>query len=81
MTYRYNLDYLEPADSNDRSLLGVLDHLLDRGVLLWGELRISVAQVDLIEVGLKLMLTSTRTADRWRRTTAQHASCRPGDRQ
>src|SRR3954470_1037647 len=39
MTYRYDLDYLEPSDG---SLLGVLDHLLDRGVLLWGELRISV---------------------------------------
>ena len=80
MTYQHDLDYLEPADSSDGSLLGVLDHLLDRGVLLWGELRISVADVDLIEVGLKLMLASTRTADRWRRTTAQRASGPPGDR-
>ena len=80
MTYQYDLDYLEPADSGDGSLLGVLDHLLDRGVVLWGELRISVADVDLIEVGLKLMLASTRTADRWRRTTAQRASRLPGDR-
>jgi hypothetical protein len=80
MTYQYDLDYLEPADSGDGSLLGVLDHLLDRGVVLWGELRISVADVDLIEVGLKLMLASTRTADRWRRTTARRASRLPGDR-
>jgi hypothetical protein len=76
MTYRYDLDYLEPSDG---SLLGVLDHLLDRGVLLWGELRISVANVDLIEVGLKLMLASVRTADHWRRTTAQGASGLPGE--
>ena len=74
MTYQYDLDYLEPADSSDGSLLGVLDHLLDRGVVLWGELRISVADVDLIEVGLKLMLASTRTADLWRRETAQRAA-------
>ena len=80
MTYRPNLDYLEPAEAGDGSLLGVLDQLLDRGVLLWGELRISVAEVDLIEVGLKLMLASTRTADRWRRTTAQRAAGLPGDR-
>jgi gas vesicle structural protein len=80
MTYRSDRDYLEPADSSDGSLLGVLDHLLDRGVVLWGELRISVAQVDLIEVGIKLMLTSTRTADRWRRTTARRASGLPDDR-
>ena len=80
MTYRHTLDYLEPADSNEGSLLGVLDHLLDRGVVLWGELRISVADVDLIEVGVKLMLTSTRTADRWRRITARRATDLPGDR-
>jgi hypothetical protein len=80
MSYQSDLDYLEPADSSDGSLLGVLDHLLDRGVVLWGELRISVADVDLIEVGLKLMLASARTADRWRRTTAQRASGLPGER-
>jgi len=80
MTYQYDLDYLEPADSSDVSLLCVLDHLLDRGVVLWGELRISVAGVDLIEVGLKLMLASARTADRWQRITAQRASGLPGDR-
>jgi hypothetical protein len=74
MTYRHDLDYLEPAASGDGSLLDLLDHLLDRGVMLWGELRISVADVELIEVGLKLMLASARTADRWRRTTAQRAS-------
>ena len=81
MTYQSDLDYLEPAASPDGSLLGVLDHLLDRGVVLWGELRISVAEVDLIEVGLKLMLASTRTADHWRRTTALRAAGLPGDRQ
>ena len=80
MTYRSDLDYLEPGASSDGSLLGMLDHLLDRGVMLWGELRISVADVELIEVGLKLMLASTRTADRWRRTTAQRAACAARDR-
>lgn len=80
MTYRSDLDYLEPGASSDGSLLAMLDHLLDRGVMLWGELRISVADVELIEVGLKLMLASTRTADRWQRTTAQHAACAARDR-
>ncbi|BAM87507.1 gas vesicle protein GvpJ 2 [Bradyrhizobium oligotrophicum S58] len=79
MTYRADLDYLEPAASSEGSLLELLDHLLDRGVLLWGELRISVADVELIEVGLKLMLASARTADRWRQTTTQRASIAPGD--
>jgi len=79
MTYQHDLDYLDPAGASDGSLLGVLDHLLDRGVLLWGELRISVADVDLIEVGVKLMLASVRTADDWRRTTAQRGSGLPGE--
>jgi gas vesicle structural protein len=80
MTYQSDLDYLDSTDSPDGSLLGVLDHLLDRGVVVWGELRISVAEVDLIEVGIKLMLASTRTADHWRRTTVLRAAGLPGDR-
>ncbi|CCD94530.1 putative gas vesicle protein gvpJ 2 [Bradyrhizobium sp. ORS 375] len=77
--YRADLDYLEPAASDEGSLLELLDHLLDRGVLLWGELRISVADVELIEVGLKLMLASAHTADRWRRTTTERASAVAGE--
>jgi hypothetical protein len=80
MTYRNDLDYLEPTGRSDDSLLSVLDQLLDRGVMLWGELRISVAQVDLIEVGLKLMLASTRTADRWRRLATERAAGLPEKR-
>ena len=72
---------LESALRSDTAAYAKYFHsMLDRGVLLWGELRISVADVDLIEVGLKLMLASTRTADAWRLTTAQRAAGPPGER-
>lgn len=40
------------------SLLDLLDRILDRGVVLTGDLTISVADVDLIVVGLRLLLAS-----------------------
>lgn len=39
-------------------LLDLLDRILDKGVILYGEVVISVAEVDLIYVGLKVLLTS-----------------------
>ncbi|MBI3977126.1 MAG: gas vesicle protein, partial [Chloroflexi bacterium] len=46
------------AETQDVTLLEALDRLLDRGVVLAGDLTISVADVDLIFVGLKVMLAS-----------------------
>jgi len=66
MTWRNDVDFLEPAHLSHGSLLELLNRLLDRGVLVWGDLRISVAGVELIEIGLKVMLVSTETAERWR---------------
>ncbi len=40
------------------ALLEVLDRLLDRGVVVVGDLRISVADVDLLFVGVKLFVSS-----------------------
>ena len=41
------------------TLLELVDRLLDRGVVLSGDITISVADVDLIVLGLRLLLTST----------------------
>lgn len=47
------------------SLLDVLDTVLDRGVVLAGELTISVAGVDLIYVGLQVVIaTAERLGER-----------------
>jgi hypothetical protein len=53
-------------DATDVTILDLLDRALDKGVLLWGELVISVADVDLVYVGLKALLCSVDSADRMR---------------
>ena len=46
------------------SLLEVLDHVLNQGIIIRGNLIISLAGVDLIYVGLDVILTSVETAMR-----------------
>lgn len=46
----------------DLSLLDVLDHVLHQGVIVRGNIVISLAGIDLIYVGLDAILTSVETA-------------------
>ena len=48
------------------TLLDLLDRILNKGVVLWGDATISVADVDLIYLGLKVLVTSVETAERMR---------------
>jgi hypothetical protein len=50
----------DPGD--ETSLLDILDHVLNAGVILRGNLVISLAGVDLIYVGVDVILTSVETA-------------------
>ena len=55
----------EDASLNDMervSLCEVLDRVLNKGVVVAGHVTISVADVDLIYLGLQLVLTSMETA-------------------
>ena len=53
------------ADEDDElSLLETLDHVLDRGLVIAGEVTIAVADVDLVYLGLNLLLGSVETVDR-----------------
>ncbi|MEO8216538.1 MAG: gas vesicle protein [Acidobacteriota bacterium] len=45
-------------DERDLSLLETLDHLLDRGVVIAGEATISIADVDLLYLGLNVVLAN-----------------------
>ncbi len=47
---------------NEISLLDILDHVLNSGVVIHGSLVISLAGVDLVYVGLNVILTSVETA-------------------
>ena len=44
------------------SLLEILDHVLNSGVIIHGSLVISLAGVDLVYLGLNVVLTSVETA-------------------
>jgi hypothetical protein len=46
-------------ESSDLSLLETLDHVLNLGLVISGEITISVADIDLIFVGLNVLLGST----------------------
>jgi len=52
----------EEWESTDVSLLETLDHVLNRGLVITGEITISVADIDLIFVGLNVMISSVETA-------------------
>ena len=52
----------EEWENSDLSLLETLDHVLNRGLVIAGEITIAVADVDLIFVGLNVMVSSVETA-------------------
>jgi hypothetical protein len=61
---------MEPTDDDDaidveQLVLGdLLNHVLDKGVVISGTVTISIANIDLLMVDLRLLLTSVETAMR-----------------
>jgi gas vesicle structural protein len=53
---------LTGSTEEDISLLDIIDHVLNAGVVIHGSLVISVAGVDLVYLGLNVVLTSVETA-------------------
>lgn len=54
---------VEQIEHSDISMLETLDHVLNRGLVIAGEITISVADIDLIFLGLNVLLTSIETAN------------------
>lgn len=54
---------VEQLEQADLSLLETLDHVLNRGLVIAGEITISVADIDLIFCGLNVLLSSVETAN------------------
>ncbi|HVF51004.1 MAG TPA: gas vesicle protein [Pyrinomonadaceae bacterium] len=50
-------------EEDELSLLETLDHVLDLGLVIAGEITISVAHIDLIYVGLNVLLGSVDTIE------------------
>ncbi|MFZ2446986.1 MAG: gas vesicle protein [Syntrophobacteraceae bacterium] len=51
-----------PADVEHVSLCEALDRILNKGAVVVGEIRISVADIDLIYLGLQVVLSSVNAA-------------------
>lgn len=70
-------DPLLPRTSGEIAIADLLDRALHKGLVIWGEATISVAGVDLVYLGLKVLLASTDTANRMREAAATAAAGPP----
>jgi len=52
----------EEVEEIDLSLLETLDHVLNRGLVIAGEITIAVADIDLVFIGLNVLVSSVETA-------------------
>jgi hypothetical protein len=68
--------YAEPMHDDRRnvSLCEVLDRVLTKGVVVAGEIVISVADIDLVYLNIQALLCSVETACRGHRTPAGQTS-------
>ena len=57
-----------PAAQHEVTLLELVDRVLNKGVVLRGDITLSVADVDLVYVGLNLLLASVATLEQQERT-------------
>ena len=60
------------ARGQDVSLMEVLDRVLEKGVVISGDIVISVADVDLIFLGLRAILSSVETMEQARKSPNQN---------
>ena len=63
-------------DRRELALAELLDRALAKGVVVWGDATISVAGVDLVYIGLKLLVSSVDTADGLRQEAAERGAIR-----
>ncbi|WP_332694805.1 gas vesicle protein [Halalkalibacter lacteus] len=61
------MDELRLSQNKDVSLLDILDAVLDKGVTISGEILISVANIDLVYVDLRLLVTSVESLNNRKR--------------
>ena len=52
-----------PAAQQDVTLLELVDRVLNKGVVLTGDITLAVADVDLVYVGLRVLLASVATLE------------------
>lgn len=67
-------DRRRPVPEDEMALVELVSRVLDRGVVLIGDVTISVAGVDLVQLGLSLYVTSVETEEKRRREAARAVS-------
>lgn len=67
-----------PTEAEEVALLELLDRVIDHGVVLVGDVTIAVADVDLIYIGLRVLLTSVERAEELRAGAAMGIEQRHG---
>jgi hypothetical protein len=63
------IDYIDEVEDED-TLVDLLDRVLDVGIVVVGDIKLSLANVDLIYIGLKLFIGSMETIERRARERA-----------
>ena len=56
------MEQYHPFSNKEMTLLDLLDGIIDTGVVVSGEILISIANIDLIVVDLKLLISSIESA-------------------
>jgi len=64
-----------PLKSEEVTLLEILDRVLDKGVVISGDIVISVADIDLIYLGLRVLLSSVETMEKMKRGEEEVRKC------
>lgn len=70
---------LGDASDEEVALVDLVNRILDRGVVVRGDVLISVAGVDLIELGLSLYVASAEVAEAPRGTIRRSLPPKPGE--
>ena len=78
MSTKHTWTDAQPSEEEHISLCETLDRVLNKGVVITGEVVISVADIDLVYLGLQLVLTSVESA-RERRTAGALSQVREAD--
>jgi len=67
------------AEQREIALVDLLDRALNKGVVLWGDITLSVADVDLVYLGLKILVSSVEKAQEMRSRAARLSLLERGD--
>ena len=73
--------WLEEADESEQLVLSdLINRVLDKGVMINSHIIISIADIDLIALDLKLLISSVATLQRREKSTDAHAALRADSR-